>query len=229
MNGVHDMGGMQGYGPVQAESGEPLFHAAWERRALGLTLAMGACGAWNIDQSRFARESLPAAVYLGSSYYRIWILALERLLLARGLVGNDELTAGCALQPALPVARVLRADTVASTLARGAPTLRDSVRGARFTVGQRVRTANIHPAGHTRLPRYARGHVGVVTAAHGAHVFADRNAASASNPPADDTPEWLYTVVFEGRELWGKDAEAGTRVSIDAWEPYLAAADESAA
>ncbi|MBL8332054.1 MAG: nitrile hydratase subunit beta, partial [Rubrivivax sp.] len=94
MNGVHDMGGLQGFGPVQPESHEPLFHAPWERRALGLTLAMGATGQWSIDHSRAVRESLPPATYLSSSYYEIWIRALERLMLQRGLASADELADG---------------------------------------------------------------------------------------------------------------------------------------
>ena len=157
-----------------------LFHAAWERRAFGLTLAMGATGQWNIDQSRAARESLAPATYLGSSYYRIWILALERLLLARALVRAGELKAGHALHAPLPgprpgsepqhvcAARVLRADAVAATLARGASTARQPAAAARFVLGQRVRARNLHPPGHTRLPRYVRGHLGRVVQIHGA-------------------------------------------------------------
>lgn len=221
MNGVHDMGGLHGFGPVQLEENEPLFHAPWERRALGLTLAMGATGQWNIDQSRSARESLPPATYLGSPYYRIWILGLERLMLQRGLVTDEELTSGRLTQPARQVARVLQADAVEAALARGTPTERRVTAPARFAVGDRVRALNRHPAGHTRLPRYVRGHTGTVVLAHGTHVFADRHAASAPGQPFDEAPQGLYTVAFEGRELWGDDAEPGTCVSVDAWESYL--------
>lgn len=224
MNGVHDMGGLQGFGPVAPETGEPLFHAAWERRALGLTLAMGATGQWNIDLSRAARESLPPAVYLSASYYEIWIRALEQLMLQRGLVGADELAQGEPLRAPRPLARVLQADAVAATLARGSPVSRPSAAPARFDPGQRVRARNLHPPGHTRLPRYVRGHVGTVTLVHGAHVFADRHAATAPGAPFDDHAEWLYTVAFDGAELWGPSAEPGTSVSVDAWEPYLEAA-----
>lgn len=224
MNGVHDMGGLQGFGPVQPEADEPLFHAAWERRALGLTLAMGATGQWNIDQSRFARESLPPAVYLSSSYYEIWIRALERLMLARGLLTADELRSGDMLTPPLPLPRVLQRDAVDGALARGSPTTRPLATGARFAVGQRVRALNVHPPGHTRLPRYVRGHLGTVSQVHGGHVFADRHAASAPGQPFDDRPEWLYTVDFDGAQLWGAQAEPGLVVSVDAWEPYLEAA-----
>jgi nitrile hydratase subunit beta len=223
MNGVHDMGGMHGFGPLPLEADEPLFHAAWERRALGVTLAMGATGQWNIDQSRSARESLPPATYLGSGYYRIWILALEKLLLERGLVTPAELAAGHALQPARPVARVLQADAVAAALARGTPTERAAQQPARFALGDRVRASNRHPAGHTRLPRYVRGQVGTVVRVHGVHVFADRHAATAPGRPYDEAPAWLYAVEFDGADLWGADAEPGLRVSVDAWEPSLEA------
>jgi nitrile hydratase len=221
MNGVHDMGGLHSFGPVQLEADEPLFHAPWERRALGLTLAIGATGQWNIDQSRSARESLPPATYLGSSYYRIWILALERLMVRRGLVTEHELAAGHLQTPALPLARVLRAEAVDAALARGTPTERKTTAPARFAVGDRVRALNCHPAGHTRLPRYVRGQVGTVVLVHGAHVFADRHAASAPGQPFDESPQWLYTVAFDGQALWGEDAEPDLRVSVDAWESYL--------
>lgn len=221
MNGVHDMGGMHGFGPVLVEDNEPLFHAPWERRALGLTVAMGATGQWNIDQSRSARESLPPAIYLGSGYYRIWILGLERLLRQRGLVTEAELTTGRLAAPALPVARVLQAATVAAALARGTATERAAATPARYTVGDRVCAVNRHPASHTRLPRYVRGHTGTVERVHGVHVFADRHAATAPGQPFDEAPQWLYTVAFDGQDLWGADAEPGLRVSVDAWESYL--------
>ena len=223
MNGVHDMGGLQCFGPVVAEADEPPFHAAWEKRALALTLAMGATGQWNIDLSRSARESLPAAVYLGSSYYEIWIRALEVLMLERGLVQQEELQSGAMTHAAAPVARVLGAGDVAATLASGSPTERPAHTPARFRVGDRVVACNLHPLGHTRLPRYVRGHGGTVVLVHGAHLFADTRARKPT-PPFDDTAHWLYTVVFDARELWGPQADAATQVSVDAWEPYLEAA-----
>jgi nitrile hydratase len=224
MNGVHDMGGLQVFGPVQLECDEPLFHADWERRALGLTLAMGASGQWNIDLSRSARESLPPAVYLSSSYYEIWIRGLERLMLQRGLVTAEELRLGEPVEPSRSLARVLRPEAVDATLARGSPTTRSGSQPARFAMGDRVRALNVHPQGHTRLPRYVRGKLGTVALVHGLHVFADRHASTAPGAPFDDRPEWLYTVVFSGTDLWGPSAELGTQVSVDAWEPYLEAA-----
>jgi nitrile hydratase beta subunit len=223
MNGVHDMGGLQCFGAVQPEADEPLFHADWEKRALALTLAMGATGLWNIDLSRSARESLPPAVYLGSSYYEIWIRALEVLMRERALVTDDELTTGASSGPGRTVPRVLQAAEVAAALASGSPAARPARAAARYRPGDRVVARNLHPQGHTRLPRYVRGHTGTVQLVHGAHLFADSHA-SRKLPPFDDTAHWLYTVVFDGRDLWGPQADAGLQVSVDAWEPYLEAA-----
>lgn len=216
MNGVHDMGGMHGFGPVVPEQDEPPFHAAWERRAFALTLAMAMPGGWNLDMSRSARESLPPAEYLASSYYEIWIAALEKLMLERGLIAPDEVAAGRALHPAKNDARTLSPDDVANVLYRGAPTGRAPSAPARFRIGDRVRARNIHPATHTRLPRYVRGHVGEIELTHGCHVFADAHAAGRG-----EEPQWLYTVRFEGRELWGAGSDPRVSVSVDAWESYL--------
>jgi nitrile hydratase len=216
MNGGQDLGGMMGFGPIAIEPNEPWFHAAWERRAFGVTLAMGGTGSWNIDTSRHARETLPPAEYLSSSYYEIWTKGVEKLVVQAGLVSADELKAGRSLAPAAPVKRVIRAEDVAPMLARGGPATRPSDRPARFRVGDRVRARNIHPTGHTRLPRYARGKEGFVELAHGSHVFPDTNAHGRG-----ENPQWLYTVRFTGRELWGEDADPTLVVSIDAWESYL--------
>lgn len=215
MNSVHDFGGMHGFGPVAPEAGEPLFHAPWEARALALTLAMGATGQWNIDMSRAARESLPPLRYLSSSYYEIWIAGLEKLMLERGLVGEDEIASGEVLRAPLLLARRLQAADVAAVLARGAPTEREPSAPARFAAGDAVKMVNMHPKSHTRLPRYVRNHAGVVEAVRGCHVFADGHALG------DATPLWLYTVSFSGETLWGPSAEPGVRVSVDAWEPYM--------
>ena len=227
MNGVHDMGGLQCFGAVQPEADEPLFHADWEKRALALTLAMGATGLWNIDLSRSARESLPPAVYLGSSYYEIWIRALEVLMRERALVTDDELATGASSGPGRTVPRVLQSADVAAALASGSPATRPARTAARYQPGDRVVARNLHPQGHTRLPRYVRGHTGTVQLVHGAHLFADSHA-SRKLPPFDDTAHWLYTVVFDGRDLWGPQADAGLQVSVDAWEPYLEAATPQA-
>lgn len=213
-----DLGGRLGLGPVKPERDEPLFHAPWEARALALTLAMGATGSWNIDQSRAAREQQPG--YLGMSYYEVWTGGLERLVTDRGLVTEADLAAGRAVDPAKPLPRVLSADNVPAVLARGGPTEREATHPARFAVGDRVTTATMpEPKGHTRLPRYAQGKTGTVTHLHGVHVFADVNATGAG-----EAPEWLYTVRFDGRELFGAEGDPASSVSVDAWDSYLSPA-----
>ena len=216
MNGAQDMGGVMGFGPVVPEANEPVFHAPWEERVLALTIASGPAGGWNIDQSRFARENIPPGVYLSRSYYEIWFGGLTRLLAERGLVAPDELEAGRMLHPPKPVPRVLKAQDVGAMIAAGRSAERPVAAPARFAIGAKVRACNIHPAGHTRLPRYVRGHVGVVTHLHGGHVYPDTHAAGGG-----EAPEWLYTVRFAGTELWGAQADPTVTVSVDAWESYL--------
>ena len=216
MNGVHDMGGMDGFGKVEPEPNEPVFHAQWEGRVMAMNRAMGATGAWNIDMSRFSRETLPPDVYLASSYYRKWLLGLEHMLIERDLVGADEIASGHASQPGKPLKRgAFTVAEVGRVMTRGSFS-RPAQALARFKPGDRVRARNIHPRTHTRLPRYVRGHVGVVERVHGCHVFPDTVATGQG-----ENPQWLYTVCFESRELWGADADPTVKVSIDAFEPYL--------
>jgi nitrile hydratase subunit beta len=219
MNGAQDLGGMQGFGPIHPEDDLSLFHADWERRMLAITLAMGATGKWNIDTSRAARESLPPAQYLGSSYFEIWFEGLQRLLLSTGLATAEEIEAGQTKTATSPVPRVLMADQVPGALLRGSPVDRPATAEARFKVGDVVRTRQMHPSTHTRLPRYCRGKRGSVIATHGAHVFPDTNAIGLG-----EQPQWLYTVRFDAAELWGTDTTA-TSVCVDCWEPYLDSPD----
>ncbi|MGL4264057.1 MAG: nitrile hydratase subunit beta [Afipia sp.] len=216
MNGAHDMGGVDGFGPVMPEPDEPVFHGEWERRVLALTLAMARPGGWNIDMSRFAREDRSPADYLSKSYYQIWLVGLERLMQERGLVMPDEIDAGRVLHPPKADVPVLAPGDVEGMLRRGAPTGRETTMRPLFAIGDRVRAKNIHPQGHIRLPRYVRGHVGVVELLHGAHVFADSNARGDG-----ENPQQLYTVRFTGSELWGDRADPMSAVSVDAWESYL--------
>ena len=215
MNGVHDMGGMQDFGPVVPEADEPRFHHPWERRAFALTLAMGATGAWNLDQARSARESLPPAQYLASTYYEIWLAGLFALMAERGLVTADEAATGRMAVAPLPLSRRLDPQSVAASLARGASTLRSCATAARFAPGDAVRARNVHPTSHTRLPRYCRGKPGTIAAVRGAHVYPDANARGDG-----EAPQWLYTVRFEARDLWGPDTTAAA-VFVDCFEPYL--------
>lgn len=216
MNGPHDLGGQMGFGAVAPEAAEPLFHAGWEKRALGLTLAAGAMGHWTIDESRHTRESLHPADYYASSYYEIWIKALERLLVRHRFVTDAELDAGAASVPPATPKRVLKAAEVPVVLARGGPCDRPVPATPKFAAGDRVRARNVHPTGHTRLPRYARGKAGRVEAVREGFVLPDTNAHGRG-----ENPEWVYTIVFDGREIWGEAADPSLTISIDAWESYL--------
>jgi nitrile hydratase beta subunit len=216
MNGAQDLGGQMGFGPVAPERNEPVFHADWEKRALGVTLCSGAMGYWPIDESRHARETLHPADYYTSSYYEIWIKGLEKLLLRHGFVSARDIAAGQALDGAPQPQRVLKAADVPAAMARGGPCNRPVEGEPRFNAGDRVRTRNINPEGHTRLPRYARDKVGIVEAVREGYVFPDTNAHGQG-----ENPQRVYTVVFDGIEIWGAGSDPTLTVSIDAWESYL--------
>ena len=217
MDGIHDMGGMHGFGKVEPEENEPVFHAAWEARCLALNRAMGAIGAWTIDEGRAGIEKLPPNVYLARSYYGKWALRLWNMVVERGIAGADELAAGHALHPAKPTKRKFGIAEVSRALTRGSFG-RPPPSAARFKVGDRVRTKNIHPPTHTRLPRYVRGHIGVIDAIRGCHVFPDSVVLGTG-----ENPQWLYTALFDGRELWGENTDPMLKVSVEAFEPYLEA------
>ena len=216
MNGPQDLGGQMGFGPVAPERNEPYFHADWEKRALGVTLSCGAFGAWNIDESRHMRESLHPADYYASSYYEIWIKALERLLERHGFVSGAEREAGHSLGKGTEPKRVLKATEVAAVLAKDGPCNRPVAAAPIFKAGDTVRTRVFNPQGHTRLPRYARGKIGRIDAVREGYVFPDTNAHHQG-----EQPQWVYTVVFDGPEIWGAGSDPTLTVSIDAWESYL--------
>ncbi len=215
MNGAHDMGGEQNFGPVEPEANEPVFHHRWEGRVLGMNLAMGATGQWNIDEGRAAIESIEPATYLRMSYYEKWFERLIRLLVQRKLVTAEEVEKGKSRAAGATIA-TLTADQVLPTLRRGVLSSREIAAPARFKVGDRVRTRNMNPATHTRLPRYCRDKPGTIAIVHGAHVFPDASALGRG-----EDARWLYTVRFEARDLWGEDTTADA-VYADCWEPYLA-------
>jgi nitrile hydratase beta subunit len=208
-----DLGGRPVAGSMGWEPEGQLWHADWEPRVLALVLAMGATGAWNLDMGRAARETLPD--YAQRSYYEVWAGALIALLAERDLVSEDEVAAGRSLRPARPLARKLLAQDVPTALAHGSPTERPATTDPLFTVGQQVRTRAEAAPHHTRLPSYARGKLGRIERVNGVHVFADTHASGDG-----EQPQWLYTVVFRGSELWA-DGDPESTVSIDAWEPYL--------
>lgn len=216
MNGPHDMGGFEGFGPVTPEADEPVWHADWEPRAFALVLAMGMTGSWNIDEARHARERLPAQQYWRSSYYEMRHYALLLQLIELGLISAIEEAEGKMNLPPRAVKRVAKAEMIPAILAAGGPADRPSNLPQSFKPGDKVRARNINPEGHTRLPRYARGKVGEIILVHGTHVFPDSNAHGKG-----ENPQWLYTVRFTAQELWDKDTNDS--VCIDLWEPYLEA------
>ena len=214
MNGVHDMGGMHGLGPIVAEPDEPVFHAPWQGKVLAMNLAGNA--GWNIDAGRHQIELFPAAEYLAMTYYEKWFRRLEELLVIHGAVTAEEIASGRPDPNTAPKTPRLAADMVEAVLRRGGPATRDVAVPAAFRPGDRVRTKTIHPTGHSRLPRYAKGRVGVIARDHGVHVFPDTNAHYLG-----EQPHHLYSVAFDARELWGAEAPAADRVYVDLWERYL--------
>ena len=216
MNGVHDMGGMHGMGAVEAELNEPVFHERWEGRTFALNMAAGAWRKWNIDAGRHQIEQIRPAEYLRMSYYEKWVERLIELLVKGGLVTREEIAAGRPAAGSVKAVPPLTVEKVGSLLRPGAGAKRDVPVAPRFRAGQRVRARNVHPAGHTRLPRYARGHAGTIDRDHGVYVFPDTNAHFAG-----ENPQHVYSVRFAARELWGEQASARDAVYIDLWDDYL--------
>ena len=211
MNGIHDMGGMDGFDPVRPEPNEPVFHAAWERRLFALSQAVPVAVPFGDDHLRREVERLPPADYLRLSYYEGWLLAIRSLLAERGILPD-------AAAPRIATLPPLAADDVEAAIAAGATTRQpDEGVMARFLAGDGVIARNLHPAGHTRLPRYVRGKPGVVVADRGVFSFPDSNAAGAGL-----RPQHVYTVAFAARALWGDDTTASS-VCVDLWEDYLEA------
>lgn len=217
MNGIHDMGGMDGFGPVDTTADEP-FHDDWEAELHAIRTILGVEGVFNVDQLRAACERVPPAAYLTAGYYGIRLAAIEELLAERDLLDSAELEG--------------RASSDSQQIpSREDPSLRRRVETAlaedesfevepaiepRFDVGDRVRVRNRHPRGHTRCPRYVRRARGEVTAHHGTQRYPD---ASATGDTAVGDP--LYSVRFRAEELWGDDREDDDAVTLQLWERYL--------
>jgi nitrile hydratase len=223
MNGVHDLGGMHGFGPVVLEPDEPVFHGEWEGRTFALYLAMGAWGRWNIDMGRFAREQMPPAEYLAASYYERALWRLEQLLERHGFLaradterrareGGDHAPQG-AIEPQPGALR--REDVPRHLWNRRAARLDDPV-PPKFKAGDKVVARNMNPAGHTRIPRYVRGRRGVVDRDHGVFIFPDTHATGLGRKP-----QHVYSVRFTARELWGPDGHSRDAVYVDLWDDYL--------
>ncbi len=221
MNSIHDLGGMDGFGPVVREKNEPLFHEAWERRVFGMLLATMGQGLYNLDELRHAIERMSPAHYLASPYYEHWLAGLERLLLEKGRASSAEIGAkvrefASAAPPPVPErSDPALAQALGQAVRAGAPTSRGKGR-ARFQRGARVRVQRMNPHGHTRCPRYVRGASGTIEHVHERFVFPDANAHGLG-----ESPQVLYTVGFAATDLWGADAEGRGKVYVDLWESYL--------
>jgi nitrile hydratase len=222
VNGAHDLGGMHGFGPVVLEPDEPVFHAEWERRVFALTLAMGGWRRWNLDMSRDAREQMPPAEYLATSYYEHWLWGFERLLERHGFLARPEIdrrvrkdTDGPPVAVDVLPGALRPADVPRLLRNRRAARLNDPV-PPKFKAGDSVLARNMNPTGHTRIPRYVRGRRGVVDRDHGVFIFPDTHAAGTGRKP-----QHVYSVAFTARELWGPDARANDAVYVDLWDDYL--------
>ena len=233
MNGIHDMGGMHGFGPVAPERDEPVFHAEWERRMFALALAVMGRRAFNIDEYRRTIERMPPHEYLAASYYERWRYALESLLIEKGLATAREIDVVMAAVQAgasppaaseRPHPPAAEASGLAATLVGNARDLRhDASYRPRFVAGDRVIARVMNPAGHTRIPRYIRGHHGIIHRDWGVFVFPDTHAHGEGA-----NPEHCYAVEFDAREVWGSDSQVGDRLYVDLWESYLEAVAEDA-
>jgi nitrile hydratase len=226
---------MDGFGPVQRETGEPVFHEPWESRVFGMFLTgAGLPPRTGFDAARHLLEQLDPVEYLSSSYYERWLAAMENALIAAGSLNAGEIEARMqqlAADPHRPIERrddPVRAESLVNAFRAGLPATRKIRQKPHFAIGDKIVTRNLNPHGHTRLPRYARGKRGVIVAHHGAHVFPNSNAHGLG-----ENPQHLYTVRLAVRELWGDGAEPNESVLIDLWESYLekdkAAAESSKA
>jgi nitrile hydratase subunit beta len=216
MNGVHDMGGQQGMGPVRYEKDESVFHASWEGRIYALNRAMRAWRKWSLDTDRHALETMPPLDYLRMSYYERWVHRLEEQLVSYGIVTRDELQSGEPAPGSVRATPVFTLATASRWLNRGIASSHEPAVRPLFKVGQRVRARNINPTGHTRLPRYARGKAGIVMRDHGVYLFPDTNAHFQG-----EKRQHVYSVRFTARELWGDRAAERDSVYIDMWDDYL--------
>jgi nitrile hydratase subunit beta len=216
MNGVHDMGGMHGMGPIHHENNEPVFHVRWESRVFAMYIALSAWHKWNIDAARHSREVIPPDEYLRMSYYEKWFAGQVELLVKSGLVTATEIESGVPAPGTAKATPPMTVEKIPTTVANRINARRDVSVAPRFRTGQRVRARNMHPVGHTRLPRYVRAKVGTIDRDHGVFVFPDTNAHFLG-----EKPQHVYSVRFAARELWGEQAAPRDSVYVDMWDDYL--------
>jgi nitrile hydratase beta subunit len=215
LNGVHDLGGMDGFGPVAPEADEPVFHAAWEGRVFAMVRATGLLGRWTLDGSRLSLERMNPVDYLAASYYARWLYGLEQRLQAAGLVTTAELARPIVAGRNRPTP-VVTVDRVAAMIGKRDAGRRPGALVAKFKPGDAIIARVMNPPGHTRIPRYVRGRRGVIDRDHGVFVFPDSNAELAG-----EKPQHVYSVRFNAREIWGVDAPERDLIYVDLWDDYL--------
>jgi nitrile hydratase len=216
MNGIHDMGGMHGMGPIEYERDEPVFHHPWEAHTYALSLALRLGSEFNLDAARHLLEQLPPADYLRMSYYEKWFTRVMKYAVLGGAVTAAEIESGRPARGYVKAKPALTADRVPALVASGASARRNVCIEPAFAAGQHVRARNTNPTGHTRLPRYARGKSGTIARDHGVFVFPDTRAHFLG-----DKPQHVYSVRFDARELWGGAVNPRDAVYVDLWEDYL--------
>ncbi len=217
MDGIHDLGGMHGFGLIDRHN-DYTFRADWQRRAFGIVEALAGVVPFNADTHRQALERISADAYLRHSYFEKWVMATETLLLQAGLVNQNELKTGkkefdIDLTNREPIGPQALIDFFMAGAQLEFPA--DS-QPASFAAGQMVQVTRDAPPGHTRVPRYLRGRTGVITEDNGVFQFADAVAAGIGQ-----CPQHCYTVAFSAEELWGRSAEPRETISADLWESYL--------
>ena len=217
MNWPHDLGGATGFGAInqEAENEEPVFHADWEKRAFGLTLATAFLGEWNIDISRHARERQHPVKYLTNSYYETWLAGLETLLVENNLANKDEIANGI-LQTTVSEniqQKRIASEQVSAILEKGGPADMATNTEQLFQVGDGVKVKFFTSAGHTRAPQYIRGQTGVINEYYGSHVFPDESSKG------NRLGMHLYNVSFKASDIWGP--ENSSTVHLDLWQDYL--------
>jgi nitrile hydratase beta subunit len=215
MNGIHDMGGMQGMGPIEYENNEPVFHEPWEARVYAMNRAVAATGKLKVTTSRPPIENLTALEYLRMSYYEKWLMSLTERMVASGLVTRAEIESGRAAEGSAKSVPAFSAADVPAFMQRIPPMRKDQV-AVRFQVGQHVRARNINPVTHTRLPRYVRGKAGTIERDRGVATLPDTNVYGLG-----EKPQHVYSVRFSARELWGEQAAPQDAVYIELWDDYL--------
>ncbi|WP_064444891.1 nitrile hydratase subunit beta [Rhodococcus sp. YH3-3] len=223
MNGLFDLGGVDGLGPINASKQEPAFHAEWEKVVLTLFPALFRAGWFGLDSFRHGIETMDPVVYLTSPYYEHWLHTFETHGQRNGELDMDELdrrTAHFLAHPDAPLPEHASnkelVDFIDAASAGGVPPQRPTDNPIRFAVGDKVRLSHDAPRGHTRLARYVRGKVGTVSVHRGAFVYPD----AAGNGLGDD-PQHVYTILFDSAELWGEQAEPNTTTTFDVWDPYI--------